>query len=77
MRCKKISNHKNILVIRNLLKEILRNSMNPLTPNYIGHMDSIPTLISCLGEFVTTMLNNNMLSLEMSPVFSQFVKRLI
>lgn len=53
------------------LKEILRNSMNPLTPNYIGHMDSIPTLISCLGEFVTTMLNNNMLSLEMSPVFSQ------
>jgi len=59
------------------LKEILRNSMNPLTPNYIGHMDSIPTLISCLGEFVTTMLNNNMLSLEMSPVFSQFVKRFI
>jgi glutamate/tyrosine decarboxylase-like PLP-dependent enzyme len=53
------------------LKEILRNSMNPLTPNYIGHMDSIPTLISCLGEFVTTALNNNMLSLEMSPVFSQ------
>ncbi|MED4690443.1 aspartate aminotransferase family protein [Peribacillus frigoritolerans] len=53
------------------LQEILRNSMNPLTPNYIGHMDSMPTLISCLGEFVTTAINNNMLSLEMSPVFSQ------
>lgn len=53
------------------LQEILRNSMNPLTPNYIAHMDSIPTLISCLGEFVTTSINNNMLSFEMSPVFSQ------
>lgn len=53
------------------LKNIVKDSMNPLTPNYIGHMDSIPTLISCLGEFVTTTLNNNMLSLEMSPVFSQ------
>nr|WP_106779162.1 aminotransferase class I/II-fold pyridoxal phosphate-dependent enzyme [Lysinibacillus timonensis] len=53
------------------LQEILRNSMNPLTSNYIGHMDSIPTLISCLGEFVTTAINNNMLSIEMSPVFSQ------
>lgn len=53
------------------LQEILRNSMNPLTPNYMGHMDSIPTLISCLGEFVTTTINNNMLSLEMSPVLSQ------
>ncbi|MGG3989097.1 pyridoxal phosphate-dependent decarboxylase family protein [Bacillus smithii] len=53
------------------LHEILKNSLNPLTPNYIGHMDSIPTLISCLGEFITTTLNNNMLSLEMSPLFSQ------
>ena len=53
------------------LQEILRNSMNPLTSNYIGHMDSIPTLISCLGEFVSTAINNNMLSIEMSPVFSQ------
>lgn len=53
------------------LETILKHSMNPLTPRYMGHMDSIPTLISCLSEFVTTALNNNMLSLEMSPVFSE------
>lgn len=53
------------------LNGILRDSMNPITPNYMGHMDSIPALISCLAEFVTTSINNNMLSLEMSPVFSK------
>lgn len=53
------------------LETILKYSMNPLTPTYMGHMDSIPTLISCLSEFVTTALNNNMLSFEMSPVFSK------
>lgn len=53
------------------LQYIITRSMNPLSSNYIGHMDSIPTLISCLGELVTTSLNNNLLSLEMSPVFSQ------
>lgn len=50
---------------------ILKQSMNPLSSDYIGHMDSIPTLISCLGEFISTSINNNLLSLEMSPVFSQ------
>ncbi|USD18037.1 pyridoxal-dependent decarboxylase [Priestia megaterium] len=53
------------------LETIFKHSMNPLNPGYMGHMDSIPTLISCLSEFVTTVLNNNMLSLEMSPVFSK------
>ncbi|WP_186577716.1 pyridoxal phosphate-dependent decarboxylase family protein [Aquibacillus kalidii] len=53
------------------LQYIINGSMNPLSSSYIGHMDSIPTLISCLGEFVSTSLNNNLLSLEMSPVFSQ------
>lgn len=53
------------------LRGILDNSLNPSHPRFIGHMDSIPTLMSSLGDFVSSSLNNNMLSLEMSPVFSQ------
>nr|WP_277709802.1 pyridoxal-dependent decarboxylase [Bacillus paralicheniformis]WEZ43556.1 pyridoxal-dependent decarboxylase [Bacillus paralicheniformis] len=59
------------------LQAIVKNSMNPLGPNYMGHMDSIPTLMSCLGEFVSTSINNNMLSLEMSPVFSKMEVQLL
>jgi glutamate/tyrosine decarboxylase-like PLP-dependent enzyme len=59
------------------LKKIMEYAMNPMHPNYIGHMDSIPTLISCLAEFVSTSLNNNMLSLEMSPIFSHMETQVI
>ncbi|QHZ48814.1 pyridoxal phosphate-dependent decarboxylase family protein [Bacillus sp. NSP9.1] len=59
------------------LQAIVKSSMNPLSPNYMGHMDSIPTLMSCLGEFVSTSVNNNMLSLEMSPVFSKMEVQLM
>lgn len=59
------------------VKAVVKNSMNPLNPKYMGHMDSIPTLISCLGEFVSTSINNNMLSLEMSPVFSKMEVQLL
>lgn len=59
------------------LQAIVKNSMNPLGPNYMGHMDSIPTLMSCLSEFISTSTNNNMLSLEMSPVFSKMEVQLL
>ncbi|ENH98044.1 glutamate decarboxylase [Gracilibacillus halophilus YIM-C55.5] len=53
------------------IQELIDCSMNPNHPRYIGHMDSIPTFVSCLGELVSTFLNNNMLSLEMSPFLSR------
>ncbi|MEC3621163.1 aminotransferase class I/II-fold pyridoxal phosphate-dependent enzyme [Bacillus subtilis] len=65
---------ENILVN---LQGIIKNSMNPQNPRYMGHMDSIPTLISCLGDFISSSLNNNMLSLEMSPVFSKVEAQLL
>lgn len=53
------------------LKSILSSSMNAAHPAFIGHMDSMPTTLSFLSELATAAINNNMLSLEMSPQFSR------
>jgi hypothetical protein len=61
----------------NDIEAIVEGSMNPAHPGYIGHMDTMPTTISILGDLVAAAINNNMLSIEMSPVFSELEVQLI
>lgn len=59
------------------LEKILSLSMNPANTSYIGHMDSIPSAFSIIGNLYVSALNNNMFSLEMSPYFTRIEYALV
>ncbi len=52
------------------LRRLIEGAMNLAHPGYIGHMASIPTTLSILGDFVASALSNNMLFHEISPSFT-------
>ena len=54
----------------NDLRSLIERSMNLAHPGYIGHMTSIPTTLSILGDLVASALSNNMLFNEISPAFT-------
>lgn len=59
------------------VKEIFDHSMNPYSPYYIGHMDSMPTVYSFLGDLIASVINNNMFSLEMSPFLTHLEYKVV
>lgn len=63
---------------RELLKKtklIINQSMNASNPYYLGHMDSLPTTMSIIGDIICSTINNNMLSKETAPVFTEIEEK--
>jgi glutamate/tyrosine decarboxylase-like PLP-dependent enzyme len=52
------------------------NSANVASHRYMAHMSPQPTTFSILGEMVSGAINNNMLSFELSPLFTQMEERM-
>ena len=57
------------------IKIIIDNSMNASNPYYLGHMDSLPTTMSIVGDIICSTMNNNMLSKETAPIFTEIEKK--
>src|SRR5699024_2822493 len=59
------------------LENLLLSSINPSHSGWIPHMDPPPTTASLIGDFATASINNNMLSVEMSPAFSRLEQQIV
>lgn len=59
------------------LKQVFQESQNHVSPHYIGHMDSMPTMMSMVAALSIAAVNNNMLGVEMSPVFTRMEKAVL
>jgi len=57
--------------------QILPRSLNLHNPHYMGHMDSVPLAITIWADALIAALNNNMLSSELAPLFTQLEAQLI
>jgi glutamate/tyrosine decarboxylase-like PLP-dependent enzyme len=59
------------------LEAVVSDSLNAAHPAYLGHMDSLPATLSVLGDLLASSLNNNLVSQETAPVFTQMETRLL
>lgn len=51
--------------------QVLPRSLNLNNPRYMGHMDSTPLAITVWADALASAINNNMLSSELAPLFTQ------
>lgn len=57
--------------------QVLPRSLNLHSPRYMGHMDSVPLAITIWADALVAALNNNMLSRELAPLFTQLEVQLM
>jgi L-2,4-diaminobutyrate decarboxylase len=50
---------------------VLDRTLNPAHPGYVGHMDSLASAVGIFSDAIVSACNNNMLSYEMSLVFTR------
>ena len=59
------------------IKFVINHSMNASNPYYLGHMDSLPTTMSVIGDVISSTINNNMLSKETAPIFTEIEDKVV
>ncbi len=57
--------------------QILPRTVNFQNPRYMGHMDSVPSAITIWADALVSAINNNMLSYELAPVFTEMEAQLM
>ena len=62
--------------IIDVINQFYDHSTNVAHPTYMAHMSPLPTTFSVIGEIVAGAINNNMISLELSPLFTQMETQL-
>ncbi len=58
-------------LLRDLKEKVLDRALNPAHPGYVGHMDSLASAVGIFSDAIVSACNNNMLSYEMSLVFTR------
>ena len=74
-----IPEHGNELLelLEEVRSQILPRTVNFQNPRYMGHMDSVPATITIWADALVSAINNNMLSYELAPVFTQMEAQLM
>ncbi|MBD2177058.1 aminotransferase class V-fold PLP-dependent enzyme [Pseudanabaena sp. FACHB-1998] len=57
--------------------QILPRTVNFQNPRYMGHMDSVPSAITIWADALVSAINNNMLSYELAPIFTEMEAQLM
>jgi glutamate/tyrosine decarboxylase-like PLP-dependent enzyme len=64
-------------LLQELKGQILDRVLNPAHPGYVGHMDSLASAVGIFSDAIVSACNNNMLSYEMSLLFTGMEKTIL